>query len=96
MVILIRVLIALINKMDWTLYFEYVGSSLILILTLGLYSKKVYSIDKINRLLQGAVILSDLSIIAFIKNNGEREVWSIQLTLAWSFLCGLVLIMNLD
>jgi len=96
MVILIRVLIALINKMDWTQYFEYVGSSIILIGTLGLHLKKVYTIHTINKLLQVAVIASGLWIMPFIKNKGDSEVWAVQLILSWSFLSGLVLIMSLD
>ena len=96
MVILIRVLIALINKMDWTQYFEYVGSSIILIGTLGLHLKKVYAIHTINKLLQVSVIASGLWIMSFIKNKGDSEVWAVQLILSWSFLSGLVLIMSLD
>ena len=96
MVILIRVFIAFINKMDWNQYFEYVGASIILIGTLVLKIKKVYSINTINKLLQVAIIASGLCIMSFIKNKGDSEVWAVQLTLSWSFLSGLVLIMSLD
>ena len=96
MVILIRILIALINKMDWIHYYEYVGSSIILIGALSLHLKKVYSMQTINRLLQVAVIASGLWIMSFIKNKGDSEVWAVQLILSWSFLSGVVLIMSLD
>lgn len=73
MVILVRILIALINKMQFKNYYEYVASSIILLGTYLIYhqfSKKqkplLEDITKVKKLIQLSVIGCDLWIISMV------------------------------
>ena len=73
MVILVRILIAIINKMEFASYYEYVASALILLGTYLIHhqiSKKkkqlLENITKMIKLIQFSVIGSDLWILSML------------------------------
>jgi hypothetical protein len=83
MAILVRIIIALINRVQIKSYYEYVASSVILTvsyLTHHHYSKNqkhlLENISKISKLIQMSVIGSDLWIISNIALNESPEVWA--------------------